>query len=107
MAKFAGTIGFITQVENKSGLYENETVERSYTGEILQDVRRWNNVEKINDDITLGNRFSIVADGYIFDNMYAMRYMIWRGVRWSITKVELQTPRIILTVGGVYNGIVE
>ena len=53
MAKFAGTIGFITQVENKSGLYENETVERSYTGEILQDVRRWNNEEKTNDDLTL------------------------------------------------------
>lgn len=107
MAKFAGTIGFITQTEKEHGLYENETVERSYTGEILQDVRRWNNVEKTNDDITLGNRFSIVADGYILDNMYAMRYMIWRGVRWSITKVELQTPRIILTVGGVYNGVVE
>lgn len=107
MAKFAGTIGFITQVENKSGLYENETVERSYTGEILQDVRRWNNAENTNDDLTLGNRFSIVADGYILDNMYAMRYMIWRGVRWSITKVELQAPRLILTVGGVYNGIVE
>ena len=107
MAKFAGTIGFITQVENKSGLYENETVERSYTGEILQDVRRWNNVEKVNNDLTLGNRFSIVADGYILDNMYAMKYMIWRGVRWSITKIELQAPRIIITVGGVYNGVME
>lgn len=107
MAKFAGTIGFITQVENKSGLYENETVERSYTGDILQDVRRWNNIEKVNDDLTLVNRFSIIADGYILDNMYAMKYMIWRGVHWSITKIELQAPRIIITVGGVYNGVME
>ena len=107
MAKFAGKIGFINQVEKEPGLFENETVERSYTGDILQDVRRWNNVEKVNDDLTLGNRFSIVADGYILDNMYTMKYMIWRGVRWSITKIELQTPRIIITVGGVYNGVVE
>ena len=67
MAKFARKIGFINQVEKEPGLFENETVERSYTGDILQDVRRWNNVEKVNDDLTLGNRFSIIADGYILD----------------------------------------
>lgn len=107
MSKFAGKIGFIKSVEKVPGLYENETIERPYTGDILQDIRRYSNTEVINDDLTLGNRFSVIADSYIYDNMYAMKYLIWRGVRWSITKVELQTPRIILTVGGTYNGVVE
>lgn len=107
MAKFAGKIGFIKSVEKEPGLYENETIERSYTGDILQDIRRYNNTDVINDNLILGNRFSVVADDYVYKNMYSMKYLIWRGACWSITKVELQTPRIILTVGGVYNGVVE
>lgn len=107
MGKFVGQIGFIKSVEHTPGLFENETIERPYTGEILQDVRNWRSNETVNDDLTLSNRFSVIADNYILNNMYAMKYVVWRGVCWSVTKIELQTPRITITVGGVYNGHVE
>lgn len=107
MGKFAGQIGFIKSAERTPGLFENETIERPYTGEILQDVRNWRSNETVNDDLTLSNRFSVIADNYILNNMYTMKYVVWRGVRWSVTKIELQAPRITITVGGVYNGHVE
>ena len=46
---------------------------------------------------------SIIADPFAYQNFHAMRYIEWMGAKWKITKVNVQSPRLILSVGGVYN----
>jgi hypothetical protein len=106
MAKYSGKIGFVlsTPVETAPGVFENPITERKYRGDVLQDSRRWDKSEYANDDLNLANRISIVGDAYAHDNFFAIRYVEWMGALWKVTKVEIQRPRLILTIGGVYNG---
>ena len=78
--------------------------ERPCSGDILRNTKRWENGEQVNDNLTIDNRFSIVADEYAISNIQIMRYLKIMGSSWKITSFEIQRPRIILTVGGVYNG---
>jgi len=104
MAKFLAKIGFFKQVETRSGVWTEEIVERSYYGNIVKQMIRHKEGEGLLDDLTTDNRLSIVADPYAQQKFHAMRYIEWMGARWRITSVEVQYPRLILTVGGVYNG---
>ena len=103
MAKFFGKIGFIETVMTAPGVYKEETTERDYRGDVLRNTRKWENGEYLNDDLNVNNRISIVADAYANENFFAMRYISWMGAYWKITDVEVQRPRLILTIGGVYN----
>lgn len=104
MARFSGKIGFIKSKETEPGVWENETIERTYYGDITRAVRRWDKSENINDDVNVNNSISIVADSYIYNNIYAMKYIRWMGALWKIESFEIQRPRISLTIGGLYNG---
>jgi hypothetical protein len=104
MAKFYGTIGFVTTEETGSGIFEEVITEKSYTGDILRSSRQWEDSQKVISDLTIENRFSIIADSFAIDNTPNMRYIIVFGSRWKINSIEIQRPRIILTVSGVYNG---
>ena len=79
------------------------TTERDYRGDVLRNTRKWENGEHLNDDLNVNNQISIVADAYANENFFAMRYISWMGAYWKITNVEVQRPRLILTIGGVYN----
>lgn len=35
---------------------------------------------------------------------HTMKYVVWMGASWKITSIEVQRPRLLLTIGGVYNG---
>lgn len=104
MAKFSGTIGFIEDVETVPGVHEQDVVERPYKGDILRDTQSWQDSEHLNDDFTIGNRFSIIADKYAYDNYPTIKFIKFDGVSWKVTMVEIKRPRLILTVRGVYNG---
>lgn len=105
MAKFHGTIGYAqASVETEPGVFKPGISTRPCTGEILRNSQKWENTQQLNDNFTINNRFSIIADGYINQNLKKLRYLEWNGVRWKITSVEIEPPRVILTVGGVYNG---
>lgn len=104
MAKFHGTIGFVTTESTGPGVFEEVVTEKSYTGDILRNSRRWEDNQKVISDLTIENRFSIIADSFAIDNTPNMRYITVFGSRWKISSIEIQRPRIILTVGGVYNG---
>jgi hypothetical protein len=105
MAKFSGTLGFVTVEESDvAGVFEEVVTEVTYTGDILRNARRWDDSQKVISDLTVENRFSIVADSFAIDNTPNMRYLKVFGARWKITSVEIQRPRIFITVGGVYNG---
>ncbi len=104
MSKFYGPIGYITQKEISPGVWDEVVVEKSYRGDILQDTRRWQVSEHKNDNLTISNRLSIIADPFLYENSSTIRYVSWLGVRWKVNNIEIQRPRLILTLGEVYNG---
>ena len=104
MAKYYGGIGFALTSETVPGVWKEEIKEVNYYGEILQDTRRWASTEHLNDDIEISNRFSIISDPFISANIHTIRYLTWMNVKWKVTSVEVAYPRLILSVGGVYNG---
>ena len=110
MAKFYGEIGFVKTYEVEvdgipSGQFKTEDIKRYYRGDILQNVRKWSDsTEKVNEDVTISNRFSILIDSFISENLSYLKYINYFGVKWKISNVEIQYPRLILTTGGIYNG---
>ena len=104
MAKFYGQIGYTVSVNDGYGVWTDQVTERTYKGDIVRNTRRWEQGESINDDLSLTNNISVIADKFCLDNLSAMKYVKWRGNYWKITNVEIQEPRVILTLGGVYNG---
>lgn len=104
MAKFFGEIGFATQKEVSPGIWEDQIVERSYYGDITRESRRYSSNDAILSEINLSNQISILADGYVMDNVQSLRYVRWLGGLWKISYVELKFPRLVLEMTGVYNG---
>ena len=104
MAKFYGSIGYADTVETAPGVWEEQTVVHSYYGDLLRNTRQLQSGETINDNINIANEISIVADPYARQNFHKMRYLEFMGARWKISKVEVNYPRLILTIGGLYNG---
>lgn len=105
MAKWHGIIGYIEQVETAPGVYKDKTTERSYCGEIIRNSRGWSNAsDGTNDNLTLSNQISIIADSFATSNSAYMMYIEIMGTRWKISNIEIQYPRLLLTIGGIYNG---
>lgn len=103
--KFFGKIGFVTTVESEPGIWTSSVEEHDAYGDVLANVRRWEQSAEINSSITTSNRISILADRFLCEHMGAMRYVKWNGTAWEIRSVDLVRPRAILTLGGVYNGV--
>lgn len=105
MPKFFGKVGFAVPTETAPGVWTDKIItERSYRGDITKMARRLNGSEYLNDNITVNNSISIVADAFANENFFAIRYVQWAGTRWKVSDVEVQRPRLILTLGEVYNG---
>lgn len=103
MAKFYGLIGFEDTVETAPGVWSPNTVEKAYYGDVLRSSWRNQKAQKINDDITVSNQISILADSYIYENIGHMKYVEYLGSKWKISSVTIQRPRLIIELGGVYN----
>ena len=104
MAKYYGVIGYAETVETAPGVYEEQITERNYYGELVRNTRRLQTSDQVNDNINIANEISIIADPFATQNFHAMRYIEFMGAKWKITNVEVRYPRLILTIGGVYNG---
>lgn len=104
MARFYGAIGYIEEVETAPDVITNKPVERMYKGELVRNSRRLENGESINDNVSISNQISILADPYANNHIHDMRYVKWRGTAWKVTSVDVEPPRLLLTLGGVYNG---
>lgn len=102
--KFANAVGFIQTRETNLGVWMPDIVERLYRGDLLTNIRRFDDAEKVNNDVNVGNRVSIVADDFIMKNKHYIRYVVWEGQKWRVTSIDIAYPRIILTLGGLYNG---
>lgn len=104
MAKFYGKIGFGESKQVSPGVWEDVIIEKPYYGDVIRDTLEVEAHEKVLNDIRPGNSFNIVADGYAENNFFAMRYIQWAGALWTIRQVEVRRPRLIIRIGGVYNG---
>ena len=104
MAKWFGKVGYSITEETEPGIWEETIVEREYYGDMTSDRRKRQNSGEVNDNINLANVISIIADPFAIQNCSYMAYAEVMGTRWKISDIEVQYPRLILTVGGVYNG---
>lgn len=104
MARFFGRVGFGISEETAPGVYEDEITEHLYYGDVIRNARELSDGENLNKDLSVGNSVSIVADPYANEQFFAIRYVEWAGVLWTVNGVEVQRPRLILRLGEVYNG---
>lgn len=105
MAKYYGKIGFGVTEETKPGVWTPRIKERDYFGDVIRNTRRWQSAsEQQNDNLTISNRISIVADAFAYQNFHTIRYIEWMGAKWKVNSVEVSHPRLILEIGEVYNG---
>lgn len=103
MAKWYGKIGYAELQETEPGVWTEEVTPREYFGDSIRNTRMLQNSGNVNDNINIGNQISIVADPYAVQNFHMMRYVEYMGSKWKVSTVEVQYPRLILTLGGLYN----
>ncbi len=106
MARFFGEVGYGDSVETPlgSGVWVDVITEFDYQGDVIRNTRNLKDGESVNDDITVANSISVVADEYAFEHFFNIKYIRWAGVLWTVTTVEVRNPRLILSLGSVYNG---
>ena len=104
MSKFYGKVGYVDVIEVAPDVFDEEITERLYSGDVLRMSKSWQNSEHLNDNLQVNIQISIVGDPYAYNHFHTLRYVEWMGTLWKITSAEPQYPRIILTIGGVYNG---
>lgn len=104
MAKFYGAVGFSETKETRPGVYEGVIVEKKYYGDSKKAARRLEPGLSVNDNVVMDTVISILPDGYGFQHYFVIRYVKWMGVAWKVSHVDVQAPRLILTLGDVYHG---
>lgn len=103
MAKFHGAIGYVSTEKTAPGVEQEVITERNYYGDIIRNTKRLEGGEGLNDNLTINNQISVVGDDFAYGNFGAIRYVTWMGSKWKVTNIEVQRPRLILSIGGVYN----
>lgn len=104
MGKFHGKVGYANTVEQAPGVYVDCITERPYFGDVINAATKWTNGININDNVTVSTKISIVADAYAFDHFSKIKYCKWMCVKWKVIDITPARPRLILTLGGEYNG---
>lgn len=106
MARFYGQVGYGNPIEEppNSGIWVNEIEEYFYSGDVIRNARKLEDGEHLNDNIVVVNSISIIANQYAFQHFSKIKYVGWMGVLWTVTNVEVRSPRLILSLGSVYNG---
>ena len=104
MSKFYGEIGYAVTKETAPGVYTETVEKRNYYGDLPRNSRSMQSSGQVNDNINISNEISIVADPFAMENFHSMLYVNYMGANWKVSNVEVRYPRLILTIGGVYNG---
>lgn len=104
MAKYSGLVGYVSQEETAPGVWIPTDKPRKMKGDIIRQSSSVQNDGKVNSDLSLNHRVSLVGDAYAFDNYYKIKWISIHGSKWEVDSVEIQRPRLIVTVGGLWNG---
>lgn len=105
MARWHGIVGYATCEEVRPGIWKDKITTREYDGESIRITSKWSSSQEgTNDNLTLDQQISIVADPFAYQNFSSIKFVEFMGVMWKVTSVNPQRPRLVLTIGGVYNG---
>lgn len=104
MARFFGEIGYGEPVEQSPGVWDIQVTEYQYQGDVIRNTRQLEDGEKVNDNVIVQNSISVVADEFAFKHFSKIQYVRWAGTLWTVSSVEVRSPRLILSLGRVYNG---
>jgi len=104
MTRFFGRIGYGDTIESAPGVFVDNIIEYSYYGDVIRNARNLQAGENLNPDLSVQNSISVVADAYANEHFFSIRYVEWAGVLWTVSSVEVQSPRLLLRLGEVYNG---
>lgn len=114
MNKFYGPVGYSITSEKlvedldtgemiHTSVWETKIVERQYSGDVINNRVKRGSANSVNSDINISKSISIVADPFAYQNFMNMAYVEWQGIKWEITNIEPQYPRLIIDIGGIYN----
>ena len=105
MAKTIVSVSYCMSIEIEPGVWDDHVKAVSYPADITRLNSRWSaNTDSTNDNISLNSQISFVADAFANQHFALIKHVNAYGAEWQVTNVEVQHPRIILTLGGVYNG---
>lgn len=105
MARWFGKVGYSETVETAPGVHTPKITEREYFGDVIRNNTRWSlNSESTNDNLTVNCQISIVADPFAINKFHAIKWIEFMGTKWKVTSVEPQSPRLLLGLGGEWNG---
>lgn len=104
MAKFHGKIGFAETVETTPGVWKEQIIERTYSGDWLEENRRLQGTDSVNDTVNISNELTILADPFAYNSFHSIRYVEYLGTKWKVSTVKVRRPRLMLNLGGEYIG---
>lgn len=104
MAKFYGKVGYVQTQMGARGVYSEVATEKYHRGDIIRNSKQTVTEGEVNASLSVSNEISIVADPYALENFHSIRYVEFMNSKWTVTRVNVQYPRLLLTLGGIYNG---
>lgn len=104
MPRCSGVIGYALAEETQPGVWTEDVIEKKYYGDIVRDNRKVIDQGVINGSFNINNNISVISNKFMLDNMAFMRYISFANSKWKINSVDIKPPRIIITLGGLYNG---
>lgn len=103
MAKFSGLVGYVTTEKTAPGVWTPVETPRKMRGDFIRQSSNRQNDDKVNSDIALNHRVSLIGDAYAFGNYFNIKWIEVDGYKWEVESVEVQRPRLIVSLGGPYN----
>lgn len=102
--KWYGDIGFNEDVEVSPRVWKPTVIVKQFFGDVLRDSWSEQQGDKINADLHISNRLSVVADQYLQNNFHRIAYVTFGGAKWTVSNVEQDPdrPRLILSLGSLY-----
>lgn len=103
MARWAGILGFRTEVETSPSVWKQDIVEKKYYGEVIRDYRSLDNESELNPTLNIVNKISLISDPYATEHVDSLIYITYLGKKWKCSSIEIDYPRLIIGLGGKYN----
>lgn len=103
--KFSGKAGFrIDDVEIEPGVYKPQVVVKAIKGSVVSNSYQHQNSDKSTiDNVRITNQLSIVANQFLNKHITNLMYVEFQGVKWKVESFDIQPPRVVVSLGGVYN----
>ena len=103
--KWYGEIGFREEVEESPGDWIPKITKKNFYGDVLRSSWREQQGDKINPDLQVSNKLSVVADPFIQNNFHKIAYVKYGGAKWTVSDVEQDPdrPRLTLSLGSLYH----